>query len=56
MISYPKFDKQFGHLFSEHKFSNYRLRIEYRFVGDQCQGGPELGIQEQRRHDPRPVT
>ena len=27
---YPKFDKQFGHLFSEHKYSNYRLRIEYR--------------------------
>jgi Domain of Unknown Function (DUF1080) len=38
---YPKFDKQFGHLFSEHKYSNYRLRIEYRFVGDQCKGAPE---------------
>ena len=37
---YPKFDNQFGHLFSEHKYSNYRLRIEYRFVGDQCPGGP----------------
>ncbi len=41
MIKYPKFDNQFGHLFSEHKYSNYRLRIEYRFVGDQCNGGPE---------------
>ena len=38
---YPKFGNQFGHLFSEHKYSNYRLRIEYRFVGDQCPGGPE---------------
>lgn len=37
---YPRFDNRFGHLFSEHKYSNYRLRIEYRFVGDQCPGGP----------------
>ena len=37
---YPKFDGKFGHLFSETTYSNYRLRIEYRFVGDQCPGGP----------------
>jgi len=37
---YPKFDGKFGHLFFERKFSKYRLRIEYRFVGDQCRGGP----------------
>jgi hypothetical protein len=37
---YSKFDNQFGHLFSSHKYSNYRLRIEYRFVGEQCPGGP----------------
>src|ERR1700733_714975 len=37
---YPKFDTRFGHLFSEHKYSHYRLRLEYRFVGDQCKGGP----------------
>ena len=37
---YPKFDSKFGHLFYKQKFSNYRLRIEYRFVGDQCPGGP----------------
>src|SRR5689334_22022507 len=30
---YPKFDGKFGHLFSKAKYSNYRLRIEYRFVG-----------------------
>jgi hypothetical protein len=41
---YPKFANQFGHLFSEHKYSNYRLRIEYRFVGDQCPGGPEWAL------------
>jgi len=37
---YPKFDGKFGHLFSKNSYSNYRLRIEYRFVGDQCPGGP----------------
>jgi hypothetical protein len=37
---YDKFDGKFGHLFSKHKYKNYRLRIEYRFVGDQCPGGP----------------
>jgi hypothetical protein len=41
---YPKVANQFGHLFSEHKYSNYRLRIEYRFVGDQCPGGPEWAL------------
>ena len=39
-ISIPSSTSKFGHLFSERKFSHYRLRIEYRFVGDQCKGGP----------------
>ena len=34
------FDGRFGHLFYEREFSNYRLRVEYRFVGEQMQGGP----------------
>lgn len=37
---YSKFDGKFGHLFYKKPFGNYRLRIEYRFVGDQCPGGP----------------
>ncbi len=37
---YDQFGEKFGHLFYKDKFSNYRLRIEYRFVGDQCKGGP----------------
>jgi len=37
---YTKFDAKFGHLFYKTPFSNYRLRIEYRFVGQQCPGGP----------------
>ena len=37
---YDKFDGKFGHLFYEDKFSHYILRLEYRFVGEQCPGGP----------------
>jgi hypothetical protein len=36
---YPEFDGKFGHLFYKTPFSHYRLRIEYRFVGEQCRGG-----------------
>lgn len=41
---YSKFDEKFGHLFSNQTYSNYKLRIEYRFVGDQCPGGPSWAI------------
>lgn len=37
---YDEFDGRFGHLFYEQPFSWYRLRIEYRFVGEQAPGGP----------------
>ena len=36
---YEKFDNKFGHLFYEKEFKNYRLRAEYRFVGEQVPGG-----------------
>lgn len=36
---YDTFDNQFGHLFYKEPFSNYRLRVEYRFVGEQVEGG-----------------
>ena len=37
---YERFDSKFGHLFYARPFSHYRLRLEYRFVGDQVPGGP----------------
>jgi hypothetical protein len=37
---YDKFDETFGHLFYETPFSHYRMRVEYRFVGEQCPEGP----------------
>jgi len=36
---YPTFGNKFGHLFYKEPFSRYRLRIEYRFTGEQCAGG-----------------
>jgi len=42
-VAYDKYDEfagKFGHIFYEKPFSNYRLRVEYRFVGEQSKGGP----------------
>lgn len=36
---YEKFDRKFGHIFYKDKFSNYKFRVEYRFIGEQCAGG-----------------
>jgi hypothetical protein len=37
---YDDFGEKFGHLFFKESFSKYRLRVEYRFVGEQAKGGP----------------
>jgi hypothetical protein len=35
-----KFNERFGHLFYHQPFSHYRLRVEYRFMGEQLPDGP----------------
>lgn len=42
--AYDKFDSRFGHLFYKEPFSHYRMRLEYRFVGDQVPGGPGWAV------------
>lgn len=37
---YDKFEGRFGHLFYQHTYESYDLRIEYRFTGEQVNGGP----------------
>jgi len=37
---YDKFGGRFGHIFYKEKFSHYRMRLEYRFVGEQTPEGP----------------
>jgi hypothetical protein len=34
------FRGEFGHIFYKEPFSHYKLRVEYRFVGEQVPGGP----------------
>lgn len=41
---YESFDERFGHLFYQQPYSHYRLRVEYRFVGDQAKKGPSWAI------------
>jgi hypothetical protein len=43
---YGEFGRQFGSLFFNEKFSNYRLRVEYRFVGEQATGAPDWGFRD----------
>ena len=37
---YENFEGKFGHIFYKKSYSHYRLRLEYRFLGDQVPGGP----------------
>lgn len=42
-VAYDQYDNwggKFGHIFYDKPYSNYILRLEYRFVGDQVPGGP----------------
>ena len=36
---YTKFDGHFGHIFYKHPYSHYKIRVEYRFVGEQAPEG-----------------
>lgn len=38
---YDAFDEKFGHIFYKEPFSHYRLRVEYRFIGDPLPDTPE---------------
>ena len=37
---YKKFDNQFGHLYSQAPYSYYKLKVQYRFVGDHVADAP----------------
>lgn len=41
---YRSFDNRFGHLFYKTPFSNYILKLEYRFTGEQVAGGPAWAL------------
>ena len=37
---YDNFNSEFGHIFYKTPYSHYKLRLEYRVVGEQVKGGP----------------
>lgn len=37
--AYDEFDNRFGHLFFDKAYTNYRLKLKYRFIGTQADGG-----------------
>ncbi|MBN1997021.1 DUF1080 domain-containing protein, partial [candidate division KSB1 bacterium] len=37
---WENFNNEFGHIFYKDKFSHYKIRVEYRFVGEQVPNGP----------------
>src|SRR5690606_3243644 len=43
---YGTFQNRFGALYYKKKFSNYRLKVEYRFVGETTPGAPEWGYRD----------
>ncbi|MFD2098931.1 3-keto-disaccharide hydrolase [Flagellimonas iocasae] len=53
---YDNFDNNFGHIFYQEKLSNYRLRLEYRFVGAQEPGSPSWAFKNSgiKIHSPHP--
>lgn len=55
---YNKFDNQFGHIYTDKDYSHYKLRVEYRFVGEQCPGAPNWAIRNSGAmlHCPAPET
>ena len=38
---YENFDDKFGHIFYKEKLSHFKLRLNYRFVGQQVPGAPD---------------
>ena len=38
---YEKFNNQFGHLYTHRPYSYYKLRLQYRFVGDHLPDAPD---------------
>jgi hypothetical protein len=43
---YDSFNSRFGALYYDKKFTNYRLKVEYRFVGNLTPGAPSWGFRD----------
>lgn len=56
---YDAFGDRFGHLYYRQPFSHYRLRLEYRFVGELHPGAPDYALRNSgvmlHSQDPRTI-
>ena len=54
--AYDTFDNNFGHIFYKEKLTKYRLRLEYRFLGDAIPGAPKWAYKNSgiKYHSPHP--
>lgn len=43
---YDSFNSKFGALYYDKKFTNYRLKVEYRFIGNLTPGAPSWGFRD----------
>ena len=41
---YEKFDDKYGHMYYEKPFSYYKIRFDYRFLGEQTPGGESWNV------------
>jgi len=42
--SYTRFESSFGHIFYKNPYSNYKLKLKYRFIGEQIIGGENWAL------------
>lgn len=59
--SYENYDEwggEYGHIFYNKPFSHYILRVEYRFIGEQAEGGPGWAVRNNglMLHSQHPAT
>ncbi len=54
----PEFNNRFGAVYFDKELTNYRLKVEYRFVGETAPGAPEWGYRDSgiQFHGQAPVT
>lgn len=41
---YDTFDEKYGHVYYQQPYSHYRIRFDYRFVGEQTEGGASWNV------------
>ena len=43
-VDYDTFDEAYAHMYCKNPFSYYKLRFDFRFIGEQVKGGENWNI------------